>query len=175
LADTALGDFSGFIMTDTLPPGPLLHEQATLQQQGGPMQAGAARRQDGGTWTAFLIMAFAVLGLVGAFSVFAAQIPFERALARSAALDRALTVSGEPDAAAKLDAMRPELGDSADHILPVKSDMGRAIAAERSRMFEAFGRESEDIGTRLRIVIAVFTGACAVFGTAVLSIVRRAC
>jgi hypothetical protein len=132
------------------------------------------RQKDGGTWTAFLIMAFAVLGLVGAFSVFAAQIPFERALARSNALDQALAVSGEPDAAAKLDALRPALDDSADRIIGKPGDMVQKVADERARMFAAFGREAQDIGTRLRIVIAVFTAACAVFGAAVLSIVRRA-
>jgi hypothetical protein len=136
------------------------------------------RQRDGGTWTAFLIMAFAVLGLVGAFSVFAAQIPFQRALARSITLDHALALAGEPDGAAKLEALRPALDDSADHIIGKPGtpdrDMVQKIADERARMFAAFGKESEDIGTRLRIVIAVFTAACAVFGAAVLSIVRRA-
>jgi hypothetical protein len=136
------------------------------------------RRQDGGAWTAFLIMAFAVLGLIGAFSVFAAQIPFQRALARSIALDQALAVAGEPDAAARLDALRPALDDSADRIIARPGgrtgDMVQKIADERARMFTAFGHESEDIGTRLRIVIAGFTAACALFGAAVLSIVRRA-
>ena len=54
-----------------------------------------------GTWTAFLVIAFGVLGLVGAFGVFAAQIPFQRALARTIALDHALAVAGEPDSRRK--------------------------------------------------------------------------
>jgi hypothetical protein len=136
------------------------------------------RQRDGGTWTAFLIMAFGVLGLVGAFSVFAAQIPFQRALARSITLDHALALASEPNAAAKLENLRPALDDSADHIIgksgAPEPDIVQKIADERARMFQAFGRESEDIGTRLRIVIAVFTAACAIFGAAVLSIVRRA-
>jgi nitrate reductase NapE component len=135
-------------------------------------QAGA--RRDGATWTAFLIIAFAVLGLVGAFGVFAAQIPFERALARSMALDEALAASQAPDAAAKLDALRPALDDSASHIIGPPGPMAEKIAAERVRMLTAFGREARDIGVRLRLVIAVFAAACAVFGVAVLSIVRRA-
>ena len=130
------------------------------------------------TWTAFLVIAFGVLGLIGAFSVFAAQIPFERALARNIALDHALAVAGEPDGAEKLEAMRPALDDSADRIIianPGKSgpDMVQRVADERARVLTAFGREAVDIGVRLRIVIAVFTLACALFGVAVLSIVRR--
>ncbi len=145
--------------------------------QGGNPSRTAGTRNSGG-WTAFLMMAFAVLGLVGAFSVFAAQIPFQRALARSITLDHALAVAGEPDAAAKLDAMRPALDDSADRIIPkagaAPTDMVQKIADERARMFADFGRQAEDIGTRLRLVIAVFTAACALFGAAVLSIVKRA-
>jgi hypothetical protein len=142
--------------------------------QDKPWQPDAPRRQDGATWTAFLIMAFAVLGLIGAFSVFAAQIPFQRALARSETLDRALAISAGPDAAARLEALRPALDDSASHIIGAPGTMAEKVAAERSRMLQAFGRESDDIGNRLRIVIAVFAAACAVFGAAVLSIVRRA-
>jgi hypothetical protein len=142
-----------------------------LQMQGG---RSAGKGRDGGTWTAFLIIAFAVLGLVGAFGVFAAQIPFERALARSAALDQALAASQAPDAAAKLDALRPALDDSASHIIGPPGAMADKVAAERARMLAAFGQEARDIGVRLRLVIAVFTAACAVFGVAVLSIVRRA-
>ena len=144
--------------------------------QGGPQ---SGRNDNAGTWIAFLVIAFGVLGLVGAFSVFAAQIPFERALARNIALDHALAVAGEPDGADKLDALRPLLGDSADRVIIAKPgasgpDMVQRVADERARMLTAFGRESEDIGVRLRIVIAAFTVACAAFGVAVLSILRRA-
>jgi hypothetical protein len=48
------------------------------------------------------------------------------------------------------------------------------VAAEGSRMFAGFGRKSANVGFRLRIVIAAFTAAGALFGAAVLSIVRRA-
>jgi hypothetical protein len=142
-----------------------------LQMQGG-QPAGA--RRDGGTWTAFLIIAFGVLGLVGAFGTYAAQIPFERALARSAALDEALAGANAPDEAARLEALRPALDDSAEAIISRPGPMADKVAAERVRMLNAFGREARDIGVRLRLVIAVFTAACAVFGVAVLSIVRRA-
>ena len=129
--------------------------------------------KDGGAWAGFLVMAFAVLGLVGAAGIYAAQIPFERALARSAALDQALAVSGEPDAAQKLADLAPALDDSAGHILHGPGDIAERVADERARMFAAFGHEARDIGLRLRIVLAVFTAAGALFGVAVLSVVRR--
>jgi hypothetical protein len=144
-----------------------------LSLQGGRSRPRGAH-PDGVTWSAFLVVAFAVLGLVGAFGVFAAQIPLERAAARSVALDQALAASQAPDAAAKLAALRPLLDDSADHILAGGGSMADRVAVERARMLAAFGAEGRDIGVRLRLVIAVFTAACAVFGVAVLSIVRRA-
>lgn len=135
---------------------------------------GAVRKEGDGAWTAFLMIAFGVLGLVGAFSVYAAQIPMERALARSAALQDVLTASSGPDAAARIDALRPALDDSAPHVLTGDpSGLADRANAERIRMLTAFGHEAEDIGTRLRVVLAAFTAACALFGAAVLSIVRR--
>jgi len=133
-----------------------------------------AAKNDGGTWTAFLTAAFAVVGLIGAFGIYAAQIPFERALARDATLDQVLVAAAAPDSAARLEALRPRLGDSADHVLHGAGDLPARVAAERARMLTAFGAESRDIGRRLRLVIAVFAGAGALFGAAVLSIVRRA-
>jgi hypothetical protein len=130
-------------------------------------------QRNGATWTAFLVMAFAVVGLVGAFATYAAQIPFERALARSSALDEAAALSHEPDAKPRLEALRDALGDSADRVLQGPGDMQARVDAERVRMLDAFGRESEDIGMRLRIVIAVFAAAAALFGAAVLGIVQR--
>jgi hypothetical protein len=134
--------------------------------------------KDDGAWTGFLIMAFVVVGLVGAMGTFAAQIPFERALARSEALDQALAISTQPDAAVKLEALRPALDDSADRIMkgPHSQDIGdmpSRVATERARMFKAFGEDARDTGFRLRIVLAVFTAAAALFGVVILSIVRK--
>jgi hypothetical protein len=131
-------------------------------------------QKDGGTWTGFLTMAFAVVGLIGCFGTYAAQIPFDRALARAATLDEVLQAAAMPDATARLDALRPALGDSAGILTGPATGLPARIAAERARMFSAFGRESADIGFRLRIVIAVFAAAGALFGAAVLSIARRA-
>jgi hypothetical protein len=127
-----------------------------------------------GAWTAFLMMAFGVLGLVGAFGVFAAQIPYERAIARSDALDMAMAELTAPKGDKQLKGLRVALGDSADRIVNQPTPVATTIARERARMFDAFSSEAADIGTRLRVVIAVFTVACGLFGAAVLSIVRRA-
>jgi hypothetical protein len=128
-------------------------------------------QKDGGTWLAFLTMAFAVVGLIGCLATYAAQIPFDRALARSATLDEVLAMGDMP---ARLETLRPALGDSAAHVLAGSGDLAGRVSTERARMFAAFGRESADVGFRLRIVIAVFAAAGALFGAAVLSIVRRA-
>jgi hypothetical protein len=51
--------------------------------------------------------------------------------------------------------------------------MAAKVAAERARMLAAFGQDARDTGVRLRLVLAIFTAAAAVFGAAVLGIVRR--
>jgi hypothetical protein len=123
------------------------------------------------TWTAFLVTTFGVLGLVGAFATYAAQIPFERALAISQTMEQAVAIARQPDASARLQALRPQLGDSADAVLNGPGDMATRTAAARISMLHDLGRESEDIGMRLRIVIAVFAAAAALFGAALLGIV----
>jgi len=129
--------------------------------------------RSGGSWTAFLVIAFGLVGLIGAFGTYASQIPFERALARSATLDAALAASRQPDAAAALERLRPALDDSADAILSGPGTVADRIEVERSRVFHRFEAEAHDTGFRLRIEIAVFTAAAALFGVAVLSIAQR--
>ncbi len=138
-----------------------------------PAPPAAPKTADTATWTAFLTIAFAVVGLVGAFSTFAAQIPFDRAMARSQALDQAVVASHRAGASVALDELRPLLGDSADHVLTGPGTIEDRVAAERSRMLESLHTESMDYGLRLRVVIAAFTAAAALFGAMVLSIVRK--
>ena len=118
-------------------------------------------------------MAFVVVGLVGAMATFAAQIPFERALARNDALNQALAVAGEPDSAARLQALRPALDDSADRVINGPGDIAARVAEERQRMLKAFGEDARDTGFRLRLVLAVFTAASALTGAVILGIARR--
>ena len=132
-----------------------------------------SRLGDRAAWTAFLLVAFGVVGLIGAFATFAAQIPFDRAMTRSEALDRAVLAARAPNPQAALDALRPLLGDSADRVLAGPGDMTSRAAAERTRMLADFHGQSVDYGFRLRLVIAAFTGAAALFGAMILSIARR--
>ena len=138
-----------------------------------PTPAAARKTADVATWTAFLAIAFAVVGLVGAFATFAAQIPFDRAMARSQALDEVVAASHRSGGAAALDELRPLLGDSADHVLAGPGTIEDRVAAERRRMLAALHAESQDYGLRLRVVIVAFTAAAALFGAMVLSIVRK--
>jgi hypothetical protein len=134
---------------------------------------GADRSGDTGAWTGFLVAAFGVVGLIGAFATFAAQLPFDRAASRSIALDRAVAAAAMPDRRAALEALRPLLGDSADRVLSGTGDFAQRAAAERTRMLAALHAEAEEDGFRLRFVIAAFTAAAALFGVMVLGIVRR--
>ncbi len=128
---------------------------------------------DSASWTAFLLVAFGVVGLIGAFATFAAQIPFDRAMARSEALDQAVLAAHAPNPQASLDALRPLLGDSADRVLAGPGDIADRAAAERTRMLADFHDQSVDYGFRLRLVIAAFTAAAALFGSMILGIARR--
>ncbi len=130
-------------------------------------------RGDIATWTGFLIVAFGVVGLIGAFATFAADIPFDRAMARYQTLDQAELAAGQPAPKSALETLRPALGDSADAVLGGPGDITHRISAERGRMLAAFHAEATDFGFRLRLVIAAFTAAAALFGCMVLSIVRR--
>lgn len=121
-----------------------------------------------GSWTAFLMMAFAVVGLLGAFATYAAQIPLDRALARETALDQALAAERAGDKT-RLALLQDALGDSADKI----GTTAASLQAERVRVRSAFQAEADDVGFRLRIVIAAFTVTGGLFGAFVLAIVRR--
>ncbi len=133
-------------------------------------------QKDNAAWTGFLLAAFGAVGLVGAAGIYGAQVPFEHALARDAALTQALADSTRPDAAARLEALRPALDDSADHILPgpvisTPGDFATRVTAERARMFAAFAREAHNLRVRMLIGLAAFTAGGALFGALVLSIV----
>jgi hypothetical protein len=129
--------------------------------------------KDNAGWTGFLLAAFGAVGLVGAAGIYGAQVPFEHAMARDAVLTQALADSTRPDAAARLDALRPALDDSADHILSGPGDFAARVAAERARMFAAFAQEAHNIRVRMLIGLAAFTAGGALFGALVLSIVGR--
>jgi len=133
---------------------------------------------DNSSWTGFLVATFGAVGLVGAAGIYGAQIPYEHALVRDAALTQALADFRAPDAAARLEALRPALDDSAEHVFagPVLVEPGgfaARVAAERTRMWGAFRLEAHNIRVRMFIGLAAFTAGGAVFGAMILSIVGR--
>lgn len=125
-----------------------------------------------GAWTGFLIVAFGALGLIGAFGTYAAQIPFDRALARSEALDKAVIAAHGPNPKAAEAALLPLLDDSAEHVLAGAGTIETRVAAERVRMLTELHGEAAIYGFRLRCYIAVFTLMAAVFGAMVMSFGR---
>jgi hypothetical protein len=124
-------------------------------------------------WTGFLIVAFGVLGLVGAFGTYAAQLPFDRAVARSATLDKLLAASHAPDPQAAEQALRPLLDDSADHVLSGPGTLEARVEAERARMLTGLHDEAKIYGFRLRCYLAVITVMAAAFGALVMSFGQR--
>ncbi len=137
-----------------------------------------ASRQGGLAWTAFLAMAFAVVGMTGVVATYAAQIPLQRALIHEALLDRILLTVQESDPAQALAALRPEasavLGDQAVPVLDGPGPLAARVADARARLQTSFGAEAIDVGFRLRIVICVFSVVGMLFGAIVLSVVQRA-
>ena len=134
-------------------------------------------RQGGLAWTAFLAMAFAVVGMTGVVGTYAAQIPLQRALVHEALLDRILLAAQAPDPAPALAALRPEasaiLADQAAPVLDGPGPLATRVADARARLQTDFTAEAADVGFRLRIVICVFAVVGMLFGAIVLSVVQR--
>lgn len=117
-----------------------------------------------GAWTGFLIVAFGALGLVGAFGTYASQLPFDRAVARNATLDKVLAAAHAPDPPKAEQALRPLLGDSADEVFDGPGTLEGRVETERARMLTELHNEAQIYGFRFRCYLAMFTLMAAVFG-----------
>ena len=115
-------------------------------------------------------MAFAAVGLVGGAGIWGAQVPYEHALARDAALRQVLADQSDP---AKLIALRPALDDSADRVLTGQGTLASRVATERQRSFAAFTAEAHRVRLRMLVGLAAFTAGGALFGAVALSVVGR--
>ncbi len=106
---------------------------------------------------AFVAMAFAIVGLIGIFATYAGPLPLERAVARETALDAVLAAakSGNPEAA--LDALKPELDDSAVVLKGGVEGIEQRVAAERVAMRARFTADAAATGVRLRWLIGMIT------------------
>jgi hypothetical protein len=133
----------------------------------------AGTNKAGGPAMAFLVAAFAVVGMTGMIASYIAPLPLQRALARDATLDEALAVAGAPDAQARLEALRPRLDDSAAAILPAGPDLAERITRERAAMHARFLAETDAAGSHLAWMIGIVTLMGAAFGVAMLNFAGR--
>lgn len=123
-----------------------------------------------GVWAGFLAMAFIIVGLCGLFATYAAQLPYRREAFAETRLDAAISAT---DPQARLDMLREALGDDGVGAFPVSGDTRQRIETARRILRRHFEEQAADIALRLRIVIVVFTGASALFGLMVVSVLRR--
>lgn len=126
-----------------------------------------------GTWTAFLLMCFAVTGLAGLFASYATSLPLQRALSRSAALDQVLAVAGQPDAPARLEALRPALGTSAAGVLSGTGDLAHRVASARAVMLAEQEREARSVAYRVRLMLGVITLLASGLGAGILAFASK--
>lgn len=120
------------------------------------------------TWTAFLVMLFMLVGLCGLFASYAAGIPLERGIARSALLDRAL--AADP---AQLAAMRPVLGSLAPAVIDGPAPLPERIARARLVVADEQRREAASVDYRTRLMLGVVTLLAAALGAGILALTRR--
>ena len=130
------------------------------------------------TWTAFLMMCFAVVGLTGLFATFSAGIPLEHGMARLAVLDQVLAAARQPDAATRLPALRPELARSlgtleADVVLSGPGELFDRVAAARETVLSETGRESRSVTHRTRLMVGIVTLMAALVGAGIMALSRR--
>jgi hypothetical protein len=154
-------------------PTALTQPAGTEPTRTPPARTPPARQGVSFTWTAFLVMCFAVVGLVGVFGTFAAGLPLRRELAREVTLDEALLALRSPAPQVALEALRPRLDDSAPALFPLPADPVAAIGAERQAVRARFLTEADAITYRMQLMILIVTCMAAVFGSAILAFGRR--
>lgn len=120
----------------------------------------------------FLLVCFAVVGLVGIMTTYVAPLPMARAVRRDGTLDQVLLAAHAANPQAALEALRPMLADSADAVLPAGQPIDPAaivtrVAAERLAVRLRLEAEQEELSLRLRVLIGVVTLMGAGFGLAI--------
>ena len=128
---------------------------------------------DRATWTAFLLMCFALVGLTGLFATYATTVPLERALIRTGVLDQVLAAARAPDAAARLDALRPALGPDAAPVLSGPGELWDRVAAQRRVVMDEQGREARSVVHRVRIMVGTVTLLGALVGAGIMGLASR--
>ena len=125
------------------------------------------------SWSAFLVMLFAVVGLCGLFASYATSIPLERGAARSALLDQVLQDSARPDGPARLELLRPSLASLGEAVLDGTAPIADRIAAARAVVLDEQQREQSSLAYRTRLMLCIVTVLAATLGVGILSLARR--
>lgn len=125
------------------------------------------------SWTAFLLMLFAIVGLCGLFASYATSIPLERGMARSSTLDQVLVDGAAPDAPARLEQLRPVLGSLAAAVLDGTGPLSGRVAAARAIVQDEQQREESSLAYRSRLMLGVVTTIAAILGAGILALARR--
>ena len=124
------------------------------------------------TWTAFLLVCFAIVGLTGLFGTFVVNVPLLRALERHATLDEVLVASRAPDAAVQLERLRRPLAESAAAVLSGEGTIEERVARERVAMRQRQEREAQGVTGRIRMLIVIVTVMAAAFGVLIMGLSR---
>jgi hypothetical protein len=117
-----------------------------------------------GTWMAFLVMAFAIVGLAGLFASFAQPVPLRRALAAIVRLD-----GTEGTDASRIAAVL----DPADAKAALAAPAGTQLAAARAALIQSALADEAATAVRVRWLVALISLTGAAFGVAVLGIAGR--
>ena len=125
------------------------------------------------SWSAFLVMLFAVVGLCGLIASYATSIPLERGVARSALLDQVASDAAAPDASVRLDSLRPRLDTLAPLVLDGTGPLAERIKAARAVVRDEQRREEVSLAYRTRLMLGVVTLLAAALGVGILSLARR--
>jgi hypothetical protein len=118
----------------------------------------------------FLAMTFAVVGLTGIFTSYAAPLPLERGQQRESAFDDALTPNLSD---ADRTALRGRLGEDAPAVLDGSGDLAKRVQTAREAARQRFAAEAEAVGARLRLLLMVVTAAAGLFGVALVNVASR--
>jgi hypothetical protein len=111
-------------------------------------------KRNTGTFIAFLLCCFAVVGLMGLFACYAGPLAYQRGLARDAALDQALATGGDKPA---LEALRTELDDSAAEVIDGSGPLADRVARARAAAHQEMIRDADAVAFRLRLEVVVIT------------------
>jgi hypothetical protein len=128
------------------------------------------RRAPGAPLIAFLLVAFAVVGLVGLVASSTAPVPLAREAAREITLDAALETAGDSQA---LQRLLPALDDSADAVLHGSAPLAQRVAAERRAMRIRFQDQEEALQRQLRLMIVAITATAGAFGVGMMFAAQR--